>query len=122
MATKYEHTDVMSAALKVIKASAATLTVCKGDPDTRAKAFTSSKLADVAVSDSDFTIAASGTGLKVTVGAQNSVSIDASGSAEAICVVDATRILLKTTCTKQALTTGNKVNVPAFVLKIAQPT
>lgn len=122
MATKYEHTDAMSACLKVIKTSAATLTVCKGDPDTRAKAFTSSKLADIAVSDSDFTIAASGTGLKVTVGAQNSVSIDASGSAEAICVVDGTRLLLKTTCTKQALTSGNKVNVPAFKLVMSQPT
>jgi hypothetical protein len=122
MATKYEHTDVMDAALNLLRASCVTLTVCKGDPDTRAKAYTSSKLADIAVSDSDMTIAASGTGRKVTMGAQNSVSVDANGSAEAICIVDATRLLLKTTCTKQALTSGNKVNIPAFKLAISQPT
>lgn len=122
MATKYEHTDCMDALLGVIRTSATILTVCKGDPATRAAAVTSSKLADIAVSDSDFTIAASGTGKKVTVGAQNSVSVDANGSAEAICICDATRLLLKTTCTKQALTSGNKVNVPAFKLAVAQPT
>lgn len=122
MATKFENTSVMDGALAVIRTSATTLTVCKGDPDTRAKAVTSSKLADIAVSDSDFTIAASGAGRKITVGAQNSVSIDANGSAEAICICDGTRLLLKTTCTKQALTSGNKVNIPAFKLAIAQPT
>lgn len=114
MATKLAHSDVMDGALKVIKSNANILTVCKGDPTTRAQAITSSKLADIVVSASDFTIAASGGGRKVTVGAQNSVSIDANGSAEAICVCDATRLLLKTTCTKQALVSGNKVNIPAF--------
>lgn len=122
MATKVVHADVMDGALKVIKSNANILTVCKGDPDTRAKAITSSKLADVVVSASDFTIAASGTGRKVTVGAQNSISVDSTGSAEAICICDGTRLLLKTTCTKQALTKGNKVNVPSFKDVIANAT
>lgn len=122
MATKYEHTDVMDAALNLIKSNAVLMTVCKGDPDTRTKAVTSSALADVAMTKSDFTVAASGTGKKITVTAKNSVAIDANGSAAAICLTDATRILLKTTCTTQALTSGNKVNIPSFKLVIAQPT
>jgi hypothetical protein len=122
MATEFANSDVMDGALKIIKSNANILTVCKGDPDTRAKAITSSKLADIVVSASDFTIATSGTGRKVTVGAQNSVSIDANGSAEAICICDGTRLLLKTTCTKQALVSGNKVNIPAFKDVIGAPS
>lgn len=122
MATKYAHDDMIDGALKVIKSNATLLTVCKGDPATRAAAVTSSKLADIAVSTSDFTIAnGSAGGRKVTVGAQNSVSVDTTGSAEAICIVDGTRLLFKTTCTKQALTSGNKVNIPAFTDTIGDP-
>lgn len=122
MATKFANSDVIDGAFKVIKSNANILTVCKGDPATRAAAITSSKLADVVVSASDFTIAASSANRKVTVGAQNSVSIDANGSAEAICICDGTRLLFKTTCTKQALTSGNKVNIPAFKDVINAPS
>src|SRR5512139_1160657 len=115
MATKFVHDSVMDALLAKVKTSAAKMTVCKSDPTTYSQAITSYKLADVSVSDSDFTIADSGTGRKMTTGAQNSISVDSTGSAEAVCVVDASKILIKTTCTKQALTKGNKVNIPAFV-------
>lgn len=123
MATKAAHDDMIDGALKVIKSAANLLCVCKGDPSTRAAAAVSSKLASIAMSASDYTIAnGSSNGRKVTVGAQNSVSVDANGSAEAICLVDATRLIFKTTCTKQALTSGNKVNIPAWKNTIADPT
>lgn len=98
MATKFVNDAVMDALLNLVKTSAAKMTVCKSDPTTYSQAITTYKLADVSVSDSDFTVADSGTGRKMTTGAQNSVSIDDTGSAEAICVVDGSKILIKTTC------------------------
>lgn len=120
---KLVHDDVLDGALKVIKSNANLLTVCSTQPTTRAQAITSYKLASIAVSASDFTIAnGSSTGRKVTVGAQNSVSVDTTGSAEHVALVDGTRLLLVTTCTKQALTSGNKVNIPTWKDTIGDPT
>lgn len=124
MATKFAHNDMLDGSLVIVKSNANLLTVCKGNPATRAAAAVSSKLASVAVSAADFTIASgsSSNGRKVTVGAQNSMLVDSTGSAEVVCLVDAARLILKTTCTKQALTKDNKVNVPAWKDTIADPT
>lgn len=117
------HDDVLDGAFAVIKSNANLITVCSSEPTTRSQAITSYALASVAVSSADFTIAnGSSGGRKVTVGAQNSVSVDASGSAQHVAIVDGTRLLLVTTCTKQALTSGNKVNIPAFKDEIGDPT
>jgi len=126
---KAVHDDVLDGALKVIKSNATLITVCTTQPTTRshaikAPASSGYKLADIAVSAADFTIGngASSNGRKVTIGAQNSVDVDTTGSAEHVAIVDGTRLLLVTTCTKQALTQGNKVNIPAFSDQIGDPT
>jgi hypothetical protein len=126
---KAVHDDVLDGALKVIKSNANLITVCTTQPTTRSQAIkkiasSGYKLASIATSASDYTIAAgaSSNGRKVTVGAQNSVSVDSNGSAQHVAIVDGTRLLLVTTCTKQALTAGNKVNIPAFTDTISDPT
>jgi hypothetical protein len=126
---KSVHDDVLDGALKIIKSNANLITVCTTQPTTRAQAIgapasSGYKIASIAVSTSDFTLAAgaSSNGRKVTVGAQNSVDVDSTGSAEHVAIVDGTRLLLVTTCTKQALTKGNKVNIPAFTDTISDPT
>ena len=128
---KSVHDDVLDGALKVIKSNANLITVCTAQPTTRSLAINvvggspaGYRLASIATSTADYTIAngSSSNGRKVTVGAQNSVSVDATGSAEHVAIVDGTRLLLVTTCTKQALTLGNKVNIPAFKDTIADPT
>lgn len=120
---KSVHNDVLDGALAVIKSNANLITVCSSEPTTRSQAISTYKLASVAVSASDFAIAdGSSGGRKLTVGAQNSVSVDTSGSAEHVAIVDGTRLLLVTTCTKQALTSGNKVNIPSFKDTIGDPT
>lgn len=119
---KLVHDDVLDGAWNVLN-SANLLTVCSTQPTTRSHAITSYKLASVAVSASDFTNAnGSSGGRKCTVGAQNSVAVDATGSAEHVALVDGTRLLYVTTCTKQTLTKDNKVNVPAWKATIADPT
>lgn len=126
MATKFINDSVMDGALKVIASvalSKAAMYVCKGDPATFSAATSSSALATVALSSaSDITTADSGTGRKLVVAQMASVSVAASGSAEAICIVDDTKLLLKTTCTKQAIAKGNKVTIPTFTYKITAAT
>lgn len=74
----------------------------------------------------DFTYADGDTnGRKVTVAAQNGASVTASGTATHIVLATggATDLLRYiTTCTSQALTSGNTVNVPAWDIEVADPT
>lgn len=100
------------------------MTACNAEPTTRTEAITTFKLADVAMTpDTDFTNANGDTsGRKVTVAAKSAVPVDTTGTATHIALVDGTRLLYVTTCTSQALTSGNTVNFPAWDIEIADPT
>jgi hypothetical protein len=80
-------------------------------------------LADVVIDSSDFTIGDGDTnGRKAAVAAQSGIAVDASGTATHVCLDDGSTLLFVTTCTSQALTSGNTVNVPAFDIEVADPT
>lgn len=84
-------------------------------------------LADVTLTagngNGDYTIADGDTsGRKITVGAQSSFPVDASGTATHVCLDDGSTLLYVTTCTSQALTSGNTVSTPAFDIEVADPT
>jgi hypothetical protein len=117
------HDDVLDGAFNVLD-QANLMTVCSAEPTTRTEAITTFKLADVAMTpDTDFTKANGDTsGRKVTVAAKSSVPVDTSGTATHVALVDGTRLLLVTTCTSQALTSGNTVNFPAFDDEILDPS
>lgn len=61
-------------------------------------------------------------GRKLTVLAQSGINVDASGTATHVCLDDGTTLLQVTTCTSQALTSGNTVNVPAYDIEFADVT
>lgn len=63
-------------------------------------------------------------GRKVTMAAKNGVSVTASGTATHIVLGLTTDSTLRyvTTCTSQALTSGNTVNIPAWKIEVADPT
>ena len=117
------HDDVLDGAFDVLD-QADLMTVCAGQPTTRTEAITTFKLADVAMTpDTDFTKAnGSVSGRKVTVAAKSGVTVDTSGTADHVALVDATRLLYVTTCTGQALTAANTVNFPQWKIEIADPT
>jgi hypothetical protein len=99
--------------------------VCSAEPANYA-GIAAVSLADVAMTpDTDFTKAA-GTvsGRKVTVAAKSGVTVDASGTATHIVLARTTDSSLRyvTTCTSQALTAGNTVNIPAWEIEIQDPT
>jgi hypothetical protein len=123
---------VLDAALQYLEDNADRLCVCSAEPTTYAEATTTYdggaskyKLAIVTIDSGDFTGPADGTsGRKTTVNEQAAITVDASASAThiALCKSGTTALLYVTTCTSQALTAGNTVTVPAWIIQIADPT
>lgn len=120
---KSVHDDVLDAAFDVVD-QANLMTACSSQPTTRTEAVTTFALADVAMTvNTDYTKADGDTsGRKVTVAAKSGVTIDTSGTATHVALVDGSRLLYVTTCTSQALTSGGTVDFPAWDIEIADPT
>ena len=116
------HNDILDAAFDVVDQSNLMI-ACSAEPTTRAEAVTTYALADVAMTvNPDYTKADGDTsGRKVTVAAKSSVTVDTTGTATHVALVDGTRLLYVTTCTSQALTAANTVNFPAWDIEIADP-
>lgn len=117
--------DVLDGAWNIIKNNCTRVTVCSAEPTTYAEANATYALADVTVDSSDFTIADGDTsGRKITLAAQNSVDIDATGTATHLALLDVSgsRLLYVTTVTSQALTSGNTCNIPATDFEILDPS
>jgi hypothetical protein len=120
---KIVHDDVLDGATSVIKTNCNLMIVCSTQPTTRTEAVTTYALADVAMASGDFTQGNGDvSGRKVTVAAKSGVTIDASGTATHIALVDGTRLLYVTTCTSQGLNSGGTVDFPAWDIEIADPT
>jgi hypothetical protein len=75
---------------------------------------------------SDYTKAVGdSSGRKVTVAQKASISVTASGTGARVCLVDSTgsgTVAYVTTCTSQALTSGNTVTIPAWDVEVADPS
>lgn len=97
------------------------LHVVSGDPADRAAVITNSLADSATLTTGDFTGPADGdtSGRKIAIDQQADLTIDASGTAAHICIVDGSNLLLKTSVTTQALTSGGTVTVNAFDWEIA---
>ena len=97
---------------------------CSAQPTTYNEANSTYALADIVVDSGDFAVADDTSGRKVTIAAQSGVTIDASGTATHIALVETAGSTLRyvTTCTAQALTSGGTVDFPAWKINIADPT
>lgn len=119
------HDDVLDAALNYIKTNGNELTVCSTEPTTYTQAHTTYKLADVALDSADYTVSDGDTsGRKVRIAQQTDIPIDTTGTANWVCINDTnnSKLLLKTSCTAQSLTSGNTVTTPAYDDEIADPS
>ena len=120
---KSANDAIMDAGLNETRLNANQIHVCATEPTTRTQAVTTNNLASGSVTSTDFTLANGDTsGRKSTCAAQTGLSITSSGTADHIAITDATRLLLVTTCTSQALTSGGTVDVAAFDQEIGDPT
>ncbi len=117
--------DVLDAALDEI-ALANVMVACSAEPTTRTEAITTYALADVVMTPgdgNDFNISNGDvSGRKVEVATKTGVNVDATGTATHVALCDGTRLLYVTTCTSQALTSGNTVDFPVWDIEILDPT
>ena len=118
---KSVHDNVLDGAFNVLQASTLMI-ACSAQPTTRGEAVTTFALADVAMTSVDFVKADDTSGRKVTMAAKSGITIDNSGTATHIALVDAANLLYVTTCTALALTAGNTVNFPTWKINIQDPT
>lgn len=119
---KVVHNDVLDAALNEI-ATATEMYLCTAEPTSRANADATSVIPAHTMAGGDYTNADGDTnGRKVTVAAQNSLTADATGTVTHVALCDASTLLYVTTCTSQAVTSGNTVNIGAWDVEIADPT
>lgn len=98
--------------------------VCSAQPTTYAE-ITTYKLAEQAMVNGDYTLAAGDTsGRKATVAAKTGISVATSGTATHIALGNSTNSTLDlvTTCTSQAINTGGTVDIPAWKYEINAPT
>lgn len=122
---KSVHDDVLDAALNYVKTYGDRICVCSAQPTTYTEATSTYELADVTVDSSDYTVGNGDTsGRKAAVAQQTSVTVDSSGTATYVAIVDVseTKLLVVTTCTSQAVTAGNTLTINTFDLEIADPT
>lgn len=102
------------------------VTICSTQPTTYTEGNSTYALADVTVTagagNGDFTIGNGDTnGRKLTLLQQTGVTIDASGTAAHIALLDVagTELLAVTTCTSQSVTSGNTATINAFDIEIS---
>ena len=122
---KFTDDSVLDAALAKV-ATADRMVVTSAQPANFA-GIAAVALADVVLTagdgNGDYVIADGDvSGRKVTVGAQSGVNVDSTGTATHVCLDDGTTLLQVTTCTSQALTSGNTVNIPAYDVEFADVT
>lgn len=119
---KSVNNTVLDGALDVI-ATALEMTLCNAEPTTRTEAITTFALADVVMAGGDFTNADGDTsGRKVTVAEKATITVDTTGTGTHVALTDASILLYVTTCTSQAVTSGNTITFPAWDVEIADPT
>jgi len=122
---KSVHDNVLDAALDYIASNCNIMVACSAQPTTYAQLTATYALADVALDSDDYTIAnGDASGRKVTLGAQNTILIDATGTAThvGLGISGTSTLAYVTTCTSKSLTAGNTVNFPAWDIEIADPS
>lgn len=122
---KSVHDDVLDGALNIIKNNCTRMVVCSTQPTTYTEGNATFALADVTMASGDFTAANGDTnGRKLTVASKTAFTIDTSGTALHVALLDVTnsKLLYVTTCTSQALTAAGTVTTPAWDIEIADPT
>jgi len=119
---KYLPDAIIDGMLDYHRARVTRINVCSTQPTTYAEATSTYKLATTTLTSTDLTVGNGDTsGRKYAVGAKSGLTIDTTGTAAHVALTGSTGstvLLLVTTCTTIALTTGNTVNVPTWDFEI----
>lgn len=120
---------VLDAALQYLEDNVNFLSVCEGAPTTYEHAHSNKGTATGKVLASSATPTFTGpaddtSGRKTNVDEEAAMAVDVSGTADhiALCKTGTSTLLYVTTCTSQALTSGNTVTAPTWKISIADPS
>lgn len=122
---KWVHDDVLDEALSYIKDNCTRMTLCNAQPGDYTQGNATYKLADVTMVAGNFTIGPGDvSGRKAEVAAKLAVTVDTTGDATHVALLDVsnTKLLYVTTCVAQSLTAGNTVDIPAWDIEITDPS
>jgi hypothetical protein len=131
---KSVHDDVLDAALNHIRAQVKLMTACTGEPTTYAQATSTgqkecARCTGMTSGVTYFSALGNATGggrvvtvQQVSTGDGTSITRTATANHVALCSVTGTKLLYVTTCTSQALTTGNDITFNAWNITIDDPT
>lgn len=120
---------VLDAALNYIKNNCDQLSVCANTPTSYALATTGGNVRlaiKTGLTSTDFTGPVDGdtNGRKLTINQQSTFDVTNSGDATHVALTNSgnSELLYVTTCTLQALLSGNTVTVPAWTITISDPS
>ena len=115
---------VLDAALNYIKNNCTRMTACSQEPTTYTEGNATYSLADVTLASGDFTVANDTSGRKVTIAQKTGVTVDSTGTANHVALLDVsnTVLLYVTTATSQALTAANTMTFNSWKINIQDPT
>lgn len=122
---KWVHNDVLDEALNYVNDNCTRMTLCSAQPADYTQANATYKLADVTMAPADFTLSDGDvSGRKVRVSQKTNVTVDSTGNATHVALLDVsnTKLLYVTTCVAQSLTAGNTVDIPAWDVEISDPS
>ena len=125
MAKKVDNT-VLDAALNDMKNSVTRMTVCSAEPAnfTAANIGGADFLADATLAAADMIVSDGDTSGRKMRTATKTVTVDNTGTATHVALLDVGNSILKyvTTCTSLALTASSDVTFPVWDIEIADPT
>jgi hypothetical protein len=113
--------SIFASGLNYLRDKATGMYVCSGTVATVAQA-TSRQLVRHLLTSADFTLADGDTsGRKVTVSAQNSLTVDTTGGANHLALMDGVTLYYVTEMATQALVATNTINVTAWDIEFRDP-
>lgn len=123
---KSVHDDVLDQALNYIKNNVGKEVFCSAQPGTYNEANVTFALASKTLTSGNFTGPQDGdvSGRKVTINAEPSVAVTASGTGTHVALLDTVnlKLLYVTTSTSQAVLLGGLVDLPAWDIEISDPS
>ncbi len=120
---KWANTSVPDEYLDKIKDNCNLLCACSAQPTNRTEAVSTYRLATVALTALDFSVAdGAGGGRKLTISAKSNIPIVSNGNLTHLALVDNSTLYFVTTTSTQGLVSGNLLNIPAWSITVNDPT
>lgn len=123
MSTKVWSASFLDPALNFIKSNTNKMVLCSAEPTTYTEAVDTYALADVVLSSGDFSGPSNGftSGRRLTVAQKESVTVDASGTAKYVALVDTANLALRYVgrMTDQALVQSSVISIGSITIELA---